>query len=182
MNKLVQLLAPKLYSSSIAEIDLDALQRAGIKCILIDLDNTILPWRDHDVPAESCDWIERALQLGMKMCIASNTRNPRRLKKIAAGLDVPCLDKVAKPRRRGLKAAMEMIGGTPENTAMIGDQIFTDILGGNRLALYTILVQPMHEHEFIGTKFTRLIERPLIRWINERGLLGTKDGQRESEV
>jgi HAD superfamily phosphatase (TIGR01668 family) len=179
---LIDLLTPDLYEPSLADIDLVSLRKLGITCLLLDLDNTILPWRGYDVPASSCDWISHAREMGMKICIASNTRNPSRLRKVAEGLGVPCLEKAAKPRRRGLRAAMEMIGGTPGETAMIGDQVFTDVLGGNRLGLFTILVNPMHSHEFAGTKLTRMIERPLIRMLRKRGLLGTKGRERASEV
>jgi HAD superfamily phosphatase (TIGR01668 family) len=168
------LFTPKLYSNSLAEIDLDDLAARGIKYLLLDLDNTILPWRDHTVPQESLTWINRAIERGMRVCIASNTRNPRRLRSVAGELDVPCLDKIAKPRRTGLRAAMRTIDATLEETAIIGDQIFTDIVGGNRLGILTILVKPMHPREFVGTKVSRFFEKPILAMLRKRGLLGTK--------
>lgn len=180
--RLRDLLFPKLFVESLAEVDLDALASRGITSILLDLDNTILPWRGCEVPPESLEWIKRACEMGMKLFIASNTRNPRRLRSIAEKLDIPCMDKIAKPRRKGLKAAMAEMGSTPEQTAIIGDQIFTDILGGNRLSLYTILVKPMHPREFIGTKISRLFEKPVLAMLARRGMLGTKAPRGESEV
>jgi HAD superfamily phosphatase (TIGR01668 family) len=118
----------------------------------------------------------------MKLCIASNTHNPRRLREIASELGIPCMDRIAKPRRKGLRKAMAAMGSDQTTTALIGDQIFTDVLGGNRLSLYTILVKPMHKREFIGTKFTRLIERVALAWLAKRGMLGTKESEGESEV
>lgn len=176
-----EILAPKLYSRSLADVDLDDLMRRGIGHILIDLDNTILPWRDRSVPQESYDWITRAQEKGVKLCIASNTHNPARLREVADRLGVPCFDKIGKPLRRGLQAAMETIGGTLASTAIIGDQIFTDIVGGNRLRILTVLVAPMHQREFFGTKISRLFEKPVLAWLSRRGSLGTKGREGASE-
>ncbi len=170
----MEIFTPKQYAHSLAEIDLDGLAKLGIKYILLDLDNTILPWRDYEIPQESCEWIKAALGRGMKICIASNTRNPARLCHVSKELDIPCLDKIAKPRRTGLRAAMRVIGGKLEETAIIGDQIFTDVVGGNRLGIHTVLVHPMHPREFAGTKISRLFEKPIIAMLAKRGLIGTK--------
>lgn len=182
LNRLMSLLCPKMYVPSLAEVDLNGLKEQGIRAIMLDLDNTILPWKDHNVPDQSREWIRSALGCGMKLCIASNTHNPKRLRKIADGLGVPYMHKLVKPRRKGLRAAMAMMDSTTETTAIIGDQIFTDILGGNRLRILTILVKPMHKREFIGTKFSRMLERPVMAWLFKRDMLGTKAAEKASEV
>lgn len=176
------LVTPDLYSNSLAEVDLEALYNRGIRFILLDLDNTILPWRDYTIPTESAEWVKKALDLGMKVCIASNTRNPRRMYAVSEKLGVPCLDKIAKPRRTGLRAAIRMMGGTLEQSVIIGDQIFTDIVGGNRLRIMTILVRPMHPREFIGTKISRLFEKPILALLARRGIIGTKQAEGASEL
>ncbi|MBI2844418.1 MAG: YqeG family HAD IIIA-type phosphatase [Armatimonadetes bacterium] len=180
--RLLDLLCPRLYAESLAGVDLDALAERGIEAILLDLDNTILPWRDSEVPEESAKWVREALDRGMRLCIASNTRNPRRLKLVAGKLGIPCLDKIAKPRRKGLRQAIHIVGSDASRTAVIGDQIFTDILGGNRLRMFTILVRPMHHREFIGTKISRLLEKPVIAWLKRKGLVGTKAFKEASEI
>ena len=180
--RLASLLCPKLYAPSLAEVDVGALAEQGIDSIILDLDNTILPWRGSEIPPESAEWVRRALERGMKLCIASNTRNPRRLRAVAEKLGIPYLDKIAKPRRRGLRSAMDLIGAVPSRTALVGDQIFTDIVGGNRLSLLTVLVRPMHRREFIGTKISRLFERLVLAWLSRRGLFGTKASGRASEL
>jgi hypothetical protein len=181
MGGLLELLCPKVCAPSLAEVDLDALADRGIDSIILDLDNTILPWRDYDIPPESADWVRRATERGMSLCIASNTRNPRRLKAVAEELGISCFDRIAKPRRTGLRAAMETMGSTASRTAIIGDQIFTDILGGNRLGLLTVLVRPLHRREFVGTKVTRLFEKAILAWLSRRGMLGTKTARQASE-
>jgi len=178
----MNLLCPKMYVPALAEVDLDSLKAQGIEAIMLDLDNTILPWKDHDVPEQSLKWIRSAIACGMKLCIVSNTHNPKRLRKIADGLGIPCLYRLAKPRKKGLKEAMAMMNSTPETTAIIGDQIFTDILGGNRLRVLTVLVKPMHKREFIGTKFSRMFERLVMAWLFKKGMFGTKAAEKASEV
>jgi HAD superfamily phosphatase (TIGR01668 family) len=179
--RLLELLSPKLFAPSLGEVDLNALAERGVDSIILDLDNTILPWRDYEIPPESADWVRRALERGMSLCIASNTRNPRRLRAVAQKLGISCFDRIAKPRRRGLRAAMETMCSVPSRTAIIGDQIFTDILGGNRLGLLTVLVRPMHRREFVGTKVSRLFEKLVLTWLSKRGMSGTKAARQASE-
>lgn len=182
IKRMLKLLIPDLCIRSLAEVELDMLIARGIKAVILDLDNTLLPWRDYEIPPESLAWVKNAKEKGIKLFIASNTHNPRRLKVVAGELGIPSMDKIAKPRRRGLRAAMEVMGSTPATTAMIGDQIFTDIIGGNRLSLLTILVQPMHKREFLGTKISRLFEKPILAWLSKRGRIGTKKAEAESEI
>ena len=182
IKRFLELLTPKLYISSLAEVEHDMLAARGIKAVILDLDNTLLPWRDYEIPPESLAWVERAKEKGVKLFIASNTHNPKRLRVVAEKLGIPSLDRIAKPRRKGLRAAMDIMGSTPSTTAMIGDQIFTDIVGGNRLELLTILVSPLHRREFVGTKISRLFEKPILAWLTRRGLRGTKGTEGESEI
>ena len=107
------------------------------------------------------------------MCVASNTRNNRRLEQLARDLQIDFVKGVVKPRRGGLTRAMAAIGTTPSNTAVIGDQIFTDVLGGNRTGLLTILVRPIDKREFFGTRISRAVERLLFRLLRRRGESGT---------
>ncbi|HOK53479.1 MAG TPA: YqeG family HAD IIIA-type phosphatase [Armatimonadota bacterium] len=175
-------LCPKICVPSLSDVDLDDITARGIKTILLDLDNTILPWKDYKVPPQSSEWIKSALDRGIKLFIASNTRNPKRLSTVARELGIPYAYKIGKPGSRGLRAAMESLGAAQENTAIIGDQIFTDVLGGNRLLLFTILVQPMHRREFIGTKVSRIFEKPVLAMLRRRGLLGTKRQDVKSQL
>jgi uncharacterized protein len=173
-GKLLNLLCPKLFAPSLAEVDIEMLASRGIVAIILDLDNTILPWKDREVPPESEDWVRRAKEKGIKLCIASNTRNPGRLRSVAEMLGVLALDKASKPGRGGIKRAMDIMGSTVSNTALIGDQIFTDVLGGNRLSLLTILVKPMHQREFFGTKISRFFEKFVLAALVRKGMIGTK--------
>lgn len=162
---------PRSFVDNLWDVDIDDLAARGIRFVLLDLDNTILPWRSRDIPDESHRWIKKAREAGIKLAIASNTRNPARLNALSKALDLPCVHRILKPRRGGLLRAMALIGAEPKETAIIGDQVFTDVWGGNRLRLYTILVRPMHRREFIGTKVSRVAEWFLLRWFTRKGML-----------
>jgi len=82
---------------------------------------------------------------------------------VAERADVPFIARARKPRRRSFRRAMELMGTKPETTAVIGDQLFTDMLGGNRLGLFTILVTPISKEEFIGTRFMRFLEKLILK-------------------
>ncbi|MCX7993024.1 MAG: YqeG family HAD IIIA-type phosphatase [Fimbriimonadales bacterium] len=154
---------PDEHVQSVAEITPEHLQSLGIHALLLDLDNTITPWRSHKVPLEVAEWIKRMQAAGFKLCFVSNTRNLGRLQWLSEQLGIPYARGPMKPRRTMLRRALEMLDVEPQQTAIVGDQLFTDVWGGNRLGIYTIWVHPMHPREFIGTKVSRQVERWLLK-------------------
>ncbi len=182
MARFLELFRPVYCTGAAADIDLDFLISAGFDSLMLDLDNTLLPWKNSDIPPSSRAWIEKAKRLGMKICIVSNTHNPKRLKKIAAELDVLFIDRALKPRRSGFDRAVEMLECDRAHTVVVGDQILTDILGGNLSGMCTILVKPMHHTEFIGTKVSRLVERGILALLRRNAEMGTKPGPIQSET
>ncbi len=151
-------LRPHQTEDSICGIDLTCLYSRGFRNIIIDLDNTITAWNRSQIEPRLYDWFRAAKNLGFNVCILSNG-SYRRVSVVASKLGIKAAPKKAKPMTRAFKNAIGMLDATPETTVVIGDQIFTDILGGNRVNLYTILVNPISKKEFIGTKFTRLMEK-----------------------
>ena len=101
--------------------------------------------------------------MGLKLCISSNSDQRARVRAIGRELVVPQLSWASKPRRWGFRQAMELMGTIPQTTAVVGDQIFTDVWGGNRLDLWTILVCPLSTNDFVTTRVVRLLERWLLR-------------------
>lgn len=164
------LLLPKLYVDSIHHIDLDDLKARGIDTIVTDLDNTLVPWAESEANPNMLAWLENVRARGFKICLLSNALE-HRIAYFRQVMGVPGLSKASKPSRRAFLQALEMLGSQPAQTAMVGDQIFTDVLGGNRLGLYTILVLPLCQKEFIGTRLLRLVERMILR-----NLVPTKKG------
>lgn len=163
-------LVPTWYVESIYDIDLEKLWERGIRAIVTDLDNTLVAWNAPDPDERLLDWVKRVRERGIAVCIASNNSHLR-VEAFAAHLDVPFLAKVRKPLRRGLRAVLAMLGTDTQSTALLGDQIFTDVLGGNRLGLMTILVRPISRREFLGTRFVRQVERVVLGILRHQGRL-----------
>ncbi|MGI6113895.1 MAG: YqeG family HAD IIIA-type phosphatase [Mahellales bacterium] len=162
MNKY---LIPDQYTKDICQIDLHQLMKKGIKNIIIDLDNTLLPWGKDTISGDIYDWVIRGKDLGCKFCLLSNNRK-KRVEKFAGTLGILYVPKAPKPWKSSFRKAVIKLKGEKNNTAVIGDQIFTDILGGNRLGLYTILVSPLSQREFFTTRLVRLIERHFLKHID----------------
>ncbi len=159
-----ELFRPTCQAKSLDLIPVQKLVRDGIKGLIIDLDNTMTPWNDVEVGPKVAEWFSKLQKAGIKACVVSNNKRRQRVAVVAESLGIPFVFRATKPRRRAFRAGMAILGTGLHDTAVIGDQLFTDILGGNRLGLYTILVSPMSEREFIGTRFLRRMEKGLV-WL-----------------
>ncbi|NLJ33714.1 MAG: YqeG family HAD IIIA-type phosphatase [Firmicutes bacterium] len=168
------MLCPRLYVDSIFAIPIDALWQRGIRGLIFDVDNTLTGWRGRELDAKTLEWFAGLLEKGFKICLVSNSGQRERVRDFGRLLDVCAIPRAYKPMGRAFLAALNNLETEVESTAVIGDQIFTDVLGGNRLGLYTILVVPLSKNEFIGTKCVRLLERLVIRVLRRRKLLKDK--------
>lgn len=155
------ILCPDIYVNSILDIPLEMLEQLGIKAFILDLDNTLTEWNSNEVRREFIDWFIKIKAAGYKACILSNN-GEQRVIAVAQKLDIPYIFRARKPSRRSFYKAIELMQVKRTQTAVIGDQIFTDVLGGNRAGLFTILVVPIARREFAGTKISRLFERFII--------------------
>ncbi len=172
-NGLLRLLYPKMYVPTVTCIDPSQLYSMGIRCVLFDLDNTVVPRDQTCLSIEVAGWIKSLGDRGIKLCVVSNN-GPVRLGRVAGIEEIPSVCRAIKPRKHPFRKAMKMLGVTSRETAVVGDQIFTDILGGNRLGLYTILVMPMPGKEYWATE---MINRRLERLVLSRiRLAGTGGG------
>lgn len=164
-------LIPSLSVESVYDIDLDQLEAHGIRGIITDLDNTLVRWDEPDATPKLIQWLDDVRDTrGIHVCIVSNN-NSHRVEKFAKPLNVPFIATARKPKRSPFRRALEVLGTKPEETVVIGDQLFTDVLGGNRMGLYTILVVPIGEKEYIGTKVLRMMERIALRILRSRGMI-----------
>ncbi len=157
---------------SVTHVLPEALLGRGIEGIILDLDNTLVGWHQEDMTEEVVSWLEALKSAGLKLCILSNSVLSKRSERIAERLGCPNVRMARKPSRAGFHKAMTAMGTQSSNTAIVGDQLFTDILGGNRAGVLTILVRPLAKQEFV---YTRLVSRPperlLLRWFKKRGHL-----------
>jgi len=165
---LFEILRPKVYVDSICNIDLNKLIKTKkIKGIIVDLDNTLIAWGQKEVSQKNIDWVNEAKKLGLKICIVSNT-NSKRVAEFAKIFDVPYHSKYFKPFSIAFNNGLKILDTKKSETVVIGDQIFTDILGGNRLKLLTILVTPIVKKDSIGTFLHRNLEKIIISfWLRK---------------
>ena len=164
------LLCPNLIIKSLYEIERTSLQQQGIKGIIFDLDNTIIPWDSPNMSPDISQWLRALLAQGFKLCIVSNNMG-KRVQTIAGTLGIPFISRAYKPANSGFRQAIAIMELTNSQVAVIGDQLFTDVLGGNRLGLYTIWVTPLSAKEFVGTKITRRLEKLAVRVLRAKGLM-----------
>ncbi|OWZ83418.1 YqeG family HAD IIIA-type phosphatase [Natranaerobius trueperi] len=163
----MKLLYPDLYLESIFSIDFDKLSHNGIKGIITDLDNTLIAWKDKRLTEQLENWLREAKKRNIKLIIVSNNKNSR-VYNFAEKVGLPAIPNANKPRRKSFQCALNQLGLPPEEVAVIGDQVFTDVLGGNRMGMFTVLVVPIDDKEFLGTKVLRTAERLILRKITKQ--------------
>ena len=174
---MIKYFCPNECLPSLLEVDLDKLTEKGYKGIIIDIDNTLLPWAGDELKSTILDWVDRAKASGFKLCLTSNALKDR-VARVAKSLDIPAIAGAIKPRKKPFRQALQLLGTTPSETVVIGDQLFTDILGGNRMHLYTILIDPVDSEEMVGTKVLRRLERRIIRRLSRKGYISESAANR----
>lgn len=181
MTRALEAVRPARYYESLVAVDPVELAGLGIKGLIIDLDSTMLPRRVRVATEELAGWLERVREEGLKACIVSNNFRTR-VQDVADALGLPLVARAAKPRAKAFVMGMEALGTTPAETAVIGDQLFTDVFGGNRMGLTTILVIPLPGPELPHTLVLRRIERRLLRfWMTRRALRLERAGRERGD-
>ena len=133
----------RFTAHDIYELSGEALERRGFKLLLADLDNTLVPY-GVPLPDEKLkNWRDDLSAHGVTLFILSNNRKEHRPRIFAEALDVPYIGHAGKPKPPSFYRAMEQMGVTKEQTAIVGDQVFTDVLGGSRAGVSAILVEPI---------------------------------------
>lgn len=151
------LLYPKKYINRITDIDLSFLNNNNIKGLILDVDNTLIDI-DKNVLEGLEEWASKMIDAGIILYIVSNSNKKNKVKKIADILHIPFIYFATKPLKRGLKKAAKDMNLDYENIGVVGDQIFTDVLGANRLKMYSILVDPISDKDLFITRFNRKLE------------------------
>ncbi|MDY6826371.1 MAG: YqeG family HAD IIIA-type phosphatase [Bacillota bacterium] len=161
-NNLLHLLTPDEHIDNIYQINPDHLQSLGIKGIITDMDNTLVPWHDRAVYPKLTGLFTDLKKKGFRIFIVSNNSRSCGIR-LARELDISAIWYAIKPRRHAFRRAIKKMDLSPGEVAVVGDQIFTDILGGNRLGLHTILVNPISEKEFFWSRIMRKLERIILK-------------------
>lgn len=160
---------PRHYFHRITDISLKALKENGIRALIVDVDNTLTPWQSEHLSDEVCRWVTDAKDSGFRVVLLSNNSR-QRVATVADRLGIPYVAKAKKPFPGNFVRAMRTLGASPGETSVIGDQLFTDMLGGNSLGLLTILVQPITAREYAATRLVRRVERVFLGYYGRRGL------------
>ena len=133
----------RFTARDIYEITGEALARRGFQLLLADLDNTLVPY-GVPLPDEKLKaWRDDLAAHGVTLFVLSNNRHEARPRIFSEALDAPYIGHAGKPKTHSFLKAMERMGVTKEQTAIVGDQVFTDVLGGNLAGISAILVEPI---------------------------------------
>lgn len=166
---MIELFKPDMYVKDIYSIDYKKLKSYGIKCLLFDLDNTLVPYYKNKPSRKVKDFIEKVKDMGFKVIIFSNS-NKKRLTPFKNVLEVDCSASSRKPFQTKFKKVLSEYKYSQSEVAMIGDQIPTDVYGGNRMGIFTVLVKPMTKKEAFVTRFNRMAERRIIKKLEKRNI------------
>jgi len=147
-DKIRAYLRPTKIVNNIYEINFDHLRDLGIKALILDIDDTLIPRRVNDIYPQVFEWVMARKEEGFKLCLTSNSRHPLRIKYISDTLKVPALALSFKPLPFAFWKSLKILGTNAEETAMIGDQLFMDILGGNIVKIYTVFVKHLTPETF----------------------------------
>jgi HAD superfamily phosphatase (TIGR01668 family) len=143
-------------------IDIDWLKSLGVRCVLMDRDNTCVPRDSKVAPPAVMDWIERVHEAGMTTCIVSNNFHSKQVERSAAELDSGVIHHAMKPFPFAVRAALRKMGVRPDEAILIGDQVYTDVWAGNLAGVRTVLVRPQCTTDLWYTHIMRIGERIIL--------------------
>ena len=160
---------PDMYQKSIYHINYEELKHDGIKCLLFDLDNTCVPYTAKMPTKRLIEFFENLKDMGFKVIIFSNA-SKKRLKPFKNTLIVDCSARSGKPSPKKFNKILQKFNYELSEVVIIGDQLFTDIYGGNRVGIKTILVNPMSSKDMFLTSIVRIFERKLMQKMSKKGV------------
>lgn len=160
---------PNIYQKSIYTINYAKLLSKGIRCLLFDLDNTLVAHGDKTPPLKTKQLFINLKQKGFKVIIFSNSYKTK-VNKYKMFFGVDGYANARKPSLTTFRKILNKYGYNEKEVAIIGDQIFTDILGGNKMGITTILVKPLSEKDIIFSRFNRILEKRILLRLKEEQL------------
>ena len=155
------ILYTKYYCKKVTDINIEFLKENNIQGLILDVDNTLIDF-DLNIIQGAKEWCEALKNQGIKMVIVSNTNKKDKVERVANLLNIDYVFKAWKPLKKGLIMGKEKLNLNNENIATVGDQIFTDVIGGNRLKMFSILVEPIAKKDIWITRLKRPIENLVI--------------------
>ena len=165
---------PDEHVKSILDINPQQLKEKGIKGIITDLDNTLVEWDRPSATPQLIKWFDDMKKHDIRVTIVSNN-NEDRVKAFSDPLKIPFIFRARKPMVPAFNRALSQMGIKKEEAVVIGDQLLTDVLGGNRSGFYTILVVPVAQTDGFFTRFNRFAERRILNWFRKKGMIQWED-------
>ena len=151
---------PTMIANQLTELSPQLLRQRNIRLVMLDFDNTIVPYTTNVPEAEMERWLREMTQSEFALCVVSNSRKDR-VKVFCAKYGIDCITHANKPFSKGICQCLDRYGIPPENALLVGDQIYTDTLGGNLCGVQTLLVKAIHNHNF-WLKARHVLEKPWI--------------------
>ncbi|MBN3033332.1 MAG: YqeG family HAD IIIA-type phosphatase [Candidatus Saganbacteria bacterium] len=168
LEKVKEWLRPRQTAASIHEIDFRRLKARGIGALILDIDDTLIPRAVNDVYPQIFEWVVDRKEEGFRLCLTSNSRHPLRVKHFGETLGVPAMHFSFKPLPFAFWRSLDLLKAKPAETAMIGDQLFMDILGANLLGIYSIYIDHGKPETFLPRIWMRRAEKWVLkRWLGK---------------
>ena len=171
------LFVPDFYYDTVYDITPELLISRGVKGIILDIDNTLVPYEIPEPTEEVRGWLKIMSDSGMKIAFVSNNHAPR-VELFNKSLSYPAFPDSGKPLRKSCLKALEAMECKASEVALIGDQVFTDVLAGRIAGVNTtVLVKPIKDKKTLFFRFKRLLEKPVIHTYNRRQKRKTEKGE-----
>ena len=159
-------LIPDVILPSLESLTPELLQKRGVSFLMMDFDNTIVPYTTDEPTEKMRAWLNAMQASGIHLCVVSNSKRPR-VATFCKKYGLDCVTRAKKPFQRGIRECLARFDLTPTQAALVGDQIYTDVLGANCAGLTSVLISAIDNHT-IWLKLRHLAELPFIAWGKRR--------------
>ena len=153
-------LLPKVITDELTDLNPELLRNLGVRLLMMDFDNTIVPYTTNVPTEKMAAWLKAMAASDIQICVVSNSRKDR-VKKFCDPYGIPVITRAKKPGTRGIEESLAKFGIDRKEAAIVGDQIFTDTLAGNRAGVTSILIKAIDNHN-IWLKLRHVLELPFI--------------------
>ena len=168
---MLHLFCPNYRCRRISEIPVAWLKQEGVKAIILDLDNTLLPWNESIPSEENISWVKKIKEAGIRVVLLSNNGGER-LQHISKELGIAAIGWGVKPLSIGFKRALRFLKVHSHGEVLvIGDQLLTDVLGAKKMDFKVLWVESLSQKEFVFTRITRKLESILVKQLTKKGIM-----------
>ncbi len=166
------MLYPNEIYDKLEDVSVEKLINNNIKGVILDVDNTLIDKTTQVLSDAKIKWVKLVIENNIKVCILSNTLKKEKIQYVSKQLGIPYFMFATKPLKRGFKKCIKLFNLQPNQICTIGDQIFTDVLGGNKMGMYTIYVYPINPEDCsITTALKRPLERKIVnKYLKKEGI------------